>query len=104
MIFIQLIAVHASFLLCGWVGPYIAFGGFAMREEIQGGTSNESKIRLVVFVQLYFILVNPMGRNGRLYFTPTSVTRSRFRCQLRWVHFSGPPHFGPLVTFLVFFC
>ena len=22
--------------------------------------------------------------------------------QVRWVHFSGPPHFGPFATFLVF--
>ena len=41
---------------------------------------------------------------GRQYFTPTSVTRSRFGCQLRWVHFSGPPRFGPLMIFWFFFC
>src|ERR1700738_313107 len=27
----------------------------------------------------------------------------RFGCQVRWVHFSGPPHFGPLMTFFGFF-
>ena len=27
----------------------------------------------------------------------------RFGCQLRWVHFSGPPRFGPLMTFFGFF-
>ena len=40
---------------------------------------------------------------GSLYSSPTSVTWSRFGCQLRWVHFSGPPHFGPLITFFGFF-
>jgi hypothetical protein len=40
---------------------------------------------------------------GWLYSSPTSVTRSRFGCQLRWVHFSGPPRFGPMMIFFGFF-
>ena len=40
---------------------------------------------------------------GWLYSSPTSVTRSRFGCQLRWVHFFGPPRFGPLMIFFGFF-
>jgi hypothetical protein len=41
--------------------------------------------------------------NGWLYSSPTSVTRSRFGCQFRWVHFFGPPRFGPLMTFFGLF-
>ena len=41
---------------------------------------------------------------GWLYSSPTSVTRSRFGWQLRWVHFFGPPRFGPLMIFFWFFC
>ena len=52
------------------------------------------------WTNVHVVLPQPQGW---LYSSPTSVTRSRFGCQLRWVHFFWPSPFWPLDDFCWFF-
>jgi hypothetical protein len=51
-----------------------------------------------------FVLNNEQGETDYLL---TGLSKYPHRawlgCQARWVHFDGPPRFGPLGIFLVFF-